>query len=80
MISNTNAAGVYTDADHNATKMSIIDLFEPAGMFSGPSIAASGRLIPKCRYHLEGNQEGYYPLADGGCNPISENKTTLYVR
>lgn len=34
MISNTDAAGVYTDADHNTTEMSIIDLFEPAGMFS----------------------------------------------
>lgn len=32
MISNTLAAGVYTDADHNTTEMSIIDLFEPAGM------------------------------------------------
>ncbi|KAI7968105.1 hypothetical protein EIK77_007860 [Talaromyces pinophilus] len=30
MISNTDAAGVYTDADHNTTEMSIIDLFEPA--------------------------------------------------
>lgn len=32
MISNTVAGGVYDDADHNSTEMSIIDLFEPAGM------------------------------------------------
>lgn len=43
MISNTLAAGVYTDADHNTTEMSIIDLFEPAGMLWWLRIAASGR-------------------------------------
>ncbi|KAJ9643675.1 uncharacterized protein PV06_09142 [Exophiala oligosperma] len=32
MISNTIAGGVYTDADHNTTQMSVIDLFEPAGI------------------------------------------------
>jgi hypothetical protein len=31
MISNTIAAGVYDDADHNSTQMNLIDLFEPAG-------------------------------------------------
>jgi len=32
MISNTDAAGVFDDADHNTTQMSIIDLLEPAGI------------------------------------------------
>ncbi|CAL5869252.1 uncharacterized protein PFLUO_LOCUS3480 [Penicillium psychrofluorescens] len=62
MISNTIAGGVFDDADHNTTQMSLIDLFEPAGI--------------TWRAYME----GYTPLSNGGCNPISEDDETLYVR
>lgn len=32
MISNTNSAGVFDDADHDTDQASIVDLFEPAGI------------------------------------------------
>lgn len=31
MVTNSIAAGVYDDDDHNSTEHNIIDLFEPAG-------------------------------------------------
>ncbi|KAJ6092480.1 hypothetical protein N7486_007769 [Penicillium sp. IBT 16267x] len=62
MISNTIAAGVYDDANHNSTEMSLIDLFEPAGIT------------------WKAYMEGYTPLANGECNPIAEDDSTLYVR
>lgn len=62
MISNTIAGGVFDDADHNTTQMSLIDLFEPAGIT------------------WKAYMEGYTPLSNGGCNPISEDDETLYAR
>ncbi|KAJ5609815.1 hypothetical protein N7528_009081 [Penicillium herquei] len=62
MISNTIAGGVYTDADHNTTQSSLIDLFEPKGIT------------------WKAYQEGYYPLANGACNPITEDYEKFYVR
>lgn len=81
MISNTDAAGVYDDADHNSTEMSLIDLFEPAGMMSPNSVSLDiHELIINAGITWRAYMEGYTPLADGGCNPITEDDSTLYVR
>ncbi|TPX12902.1 uncharacterized protein E0L32_006782 [Thyridium curvatum] len=62
MVTNSIAAGVFNDDDHNTTEYSIIDLMEPKGVT------------------WKAYMEGYSPLANGECNPVSEIKETLYVR
>lgn len=60
MITNTDAAGVFDDADHNTTQYSIVDLFEPAGIswkayMEGYTPLANGECNP---YTLD--KETYY--------------------
>lgn len=78
MIASSIAAGVYDDADHNTTQNSLVDLLEPAGMnFPRMSWLTTDM---DAGISWRAYMEGYEPLTNGSCNPISKNTTSGYVR
>lgn len=79
MVASTIAAGVFDDGDHNSTQKNLVDILEPAGKLP-PCYVPSELTKLVLGISWRAYMEGYTPLTNGSCNPLSKNATSGYAR